>query len=210
MASNDLPIRKAPAGSAALRATVFLLASTAMVLAAWHANPTSGRASEQTDKKVESPWQRWLNEEVVYLISNEEKTAFEGLKTDEEREHFVQAFWDRRNPWPGSAWNQFKEEYYRRIAYANQHYASNKPGWKTDRGQRSTSCTARWMKSTLTPPPAATSAPSAKAVALLDCPFEDWRYANSNHGSLSIEFIDPSSSGEYRMTLDTEEKYKKL
>ncbi|MGO8789863.1 MAG: GWxTD domain-containing protein [Terriglobia bacterium] len=190
-------------------AAVVLLASTAMVLAAWHGNPNSGPASEQANKKVDNTWQRLRNEEVAYLISNEEKTAFESLKTDEEREHFLKAFWVRANPTPGSAGNEFRAEYYRRIAYANKHWAWNQPGWKTDRGH---------IYIMYGPPDEIDSHPSGgnykrpesegggSAVA---CPFEDWRYAHfQGLGSLSIEFIDPASSGEYRMTLDPKEKYK--
>jgi GWxTD domain-containing protein len=82
-----------------------------------------------------STYQRWLNEEVVYIITDEERAAFRKLATDEEREMFVEQFWERRNPNPGSPVNEFKKEYYRRIAYTNESFAtSRRSGWKTDRG----------------------------------------------------------------------------
>ena len=69
----------------------------------------------------------------AYIITDQERAAFKSLTTDEEREHFIEQFWLRRDPTPGTVENEFKEEHYRRIAYANEHYASSIPGWKTDR-----------------------------------------------------------------------------
>src|SRR5215469_15315210 len=86
-------------------------------------------------KELESPYKKWLDEEVPYIITGEERAAFKKFSTDDERESFIENFWERRNPNPGSPENEFKEEYYRRIAYANEHYASGIPGWKTDRGR---------------------------------------------------------------------------
>jgi len=86
-------------------------------------------------KEMESPYKKWLDEEVPYIITDEERAAFKKLTTDEEREQFIEQFWERRNPNPGSPENEFKEEYYRRIAYSNEHFASGIPGWKTDRGR---------------------------------------------------------------------------
>jgi len=202
---------KAPSGIwAPALAAVVLMVTTAMVLAAWHVNPNSSPASEQTDKNVDNPWQKWLKEDVVYIISDQEKTAFEHLGTDEERQHFVEEFWARRNPTPGAPENEFKKEHYRRIAYANKHWAWNLPGWKTDRGR---------IYILHGPPDEIDSHPTGSSYmrpesegggSAMTCPFENWRYSHfEGIGSLSIEFVDPSSSGEYRMTLDPKEKYKK-
>src|SRR5438067_2326971 len=86
-------------------------------------------------KELETPYRKWLNEDVSYIITDEERAAFKKLQTDEEREQFIEQFWLRRDPTPDSVENEFKEEHYRRIAYANEHYASGIPGWKTDRGR---------------------------------------------------------------------------
>lgn len=148
---------------------------------------------------------------MLHIITDEEKAAFERLNTDQERQHFVEQFWSRRDPTPGTAENEFKEEHYRRLAFANQHFASSQPGWKTDRGR---------IYIRYGPPDEIDSHPSGMSykrpysegggIATL-YPFEDWRY---NHfdgmGTLTIEFIDISSSGEFRMTLDPKDKYKKL
>jgi len=92
------------------------------------------RRQKAAQKEMESAYKSWLDEEVPYIITAEEKAAFKKLTTDDEREAFIENFWERRNPNPGSPENEFKEEYYRRIAYANEHYASGIPGWRTDRG----------------------------------------------------------------------------
>ena len=92
------------------------------------------KKQKELEKELMGPWKKWLNEDVVYIITDEEKQAFKRLKTDEERQQFVEQFWLRRDPTPDTEENEFKEEHYRRIAYANDHYASGIPGWKTDRG----------------------------------------------------------------------------
>src|ERR1035437_726472 len=87
------------------------------------------------EKELATPYKKWLEEEVPYIISNEERAAFLQLQTNEEREQFIEAFWQRRDPTPDTVENEFKEEHYRRIAYSNEHFASGIPGWKTDRGR---------------------------------------------------------------------------
>jgi len=98
----------------------------------------AAKARSKRDKdlfnELDSQYKKWLNEDVVYIISPEERSSFLHLSTNEEREQFIEAFWQRRNPDPDSAENTFKEEHYRRIAYANEHFSSGIPGWKTDRG----------------------------------------------------------------------------
>ena len=86
-------------------------------------------------KELDAQYKQWLNEDVVYIISPEERTAFLQLSTSEEREQFIEQFWLRRSSNPDLPENDFKEEHYRRIAYANENFASGIPGWKTDRGR---------------------------------------------------------------------------
>src|SRR5579884_2212677 len=103
------------------------------------AKPMSEKERKAREKKLrkelESPWKQWLDVDVAYIITDEERQAFKRLNTDEERQQFVEQFWLRRDPTPDTEENEFKEEHYRRIAYANEHYASGIPGWKTDRGR---------------------------------------------------------------------------
>src|SRR6201986_2793956 len=86
-------------------------------------------------KELETPWKKWLNEDVAYIITDEERKAFKQFSTDEEGEQFVEQFWLRRDPPPDTVENEFKEEHYRRIADANEHFAAGIPGWRTDRGR---------------------------------------------------------------------------
>src|SRR6201984_2689400 len=86
-------------------------------------------------KELDAQYKQWLQEDVVYIISPEERTAFLQLSTSEEREQFIEQFWLRRSGNPDLQENDFKEEHYRRIAYANEHFASGIPGWRTDRGR---------------------------------------------------------------------------
>ena len=72
---------------------------------------------------------------MAYIITDAERNAFKSLQSDPELEHFIEQFWQRRDPTPGTVENEFKEEHYRRIAYANDHFAGGIPGWKTDRGR---------------------------------------------------------------------------
>jgi GWxTD domain-containing protein len=81
------------------------------------------------------PYEKWLNEDVRWIINDQERAEFEKLSDDIQRDQFVEAFWERRNPTPGATGNTFKEEHYRRLAYSNEHFAQGIPGWKTDRGR---------------------------------------------------------------------------
>ncbi len=96
-----------------------------------------GAKARQTSIKIleHFGFKKWLDEDVRYIITDEERAAFKTLTTDQQRDDFVEAFWDRRNPSPGSEENQFKEEHYARFVYANERFAASIPGWKTDRGR---------------------------------------------------------------------------
>src|SRR3979411_2465123 len=85
--------------------------------------------------ELKKAYKDWLEKDVLYIITDEERKAFKKLQTDDERERFIEEFWRRRDPDPDTDENEFREEYYERIAYANEHYASGIPGWKTDRGR---------------------------------------------------------------------------
>lgn len=88
-------------------------------------------------QKLPERYQKWLDEEVVYIITSVEKDVFLKLRTDRERDLFIEAFWNHRDPTPSSPTNEFKTEHFRRIAYANQQLGREGavPGWKTDRGR---------------------------------------------------------------------------
>ena len=162
----------------------------------------------QLKKELETPWKKWIDNDVTYIITDEERKAFKRFNTDEEREQFVEQFWLRRDPTPDSMENEYKEEHYRRIAYANERYASGIPGWKTDRGR---------IYITFGPPDEIESHPSGGTYQrpmaegggeTSTYPFEDWRYRyiDGIGNDVNIEFVDPTMTGEYRMTMDPSEK----
>jgi len=127
--------------------------------------------------------------------------AWSRLGTDEEREQFIEQFWLRRDPTPDTAENEYKEEHYRRIAYANERYASGIPGWKSDRGH---------IYIVFGPPDEIESHPSGGRYdgTTTTYPFEKWRYRwiEGIGTDIVIEFVDKSGSGEYRFTMDPSEK----
>jgi GWxTD domain-containing protein len=99
------------------------------------AQKTDRKKEAATKKELASSYRIWLEQDVAYIMTDEERRAFLELGNDDEREQFVEQFWLRRDPTPETAENEYKEEHYRRIAYANDHFASGIPGWKTDRGR---------------------------------------------------------------------------
>lgn len=98
-------------------------------------HPSRTRQTTSREEQKLSPYQEWLDEDVAYIITGEEKSNFLKLTTNQDRDRFIVNFWEQRNPDPGSGSNPFREEHYRRLAYVNQHFASDVPGWKTDRGR---------------------------------------------------------------------------
>ena len=166
------------------------------------------RKEARLKKELETPWKKWQNEDVAYIITDEERKAFKQFQTDEEREQFVESFWLRRDPTPDTIENEFKEEHYRRIAYANEHYASGIPGWKSDRGRiYITFGPADEVESH--PSGGSYQRPSAEGGGTTSTyPFEDWRYRyiEGIGNDVMIEFVDPTMTGEYRMTMDPSEK----
>jgi GWxTD domain-containing protein len=166
------------------------------------------RRAKKTLKELDTPYKQWLNEDVVYIISPDERNAFLQLATNEEREQFIEQFWLRRSANPDLPDNDFKEEHYRRIAYANEHYASGIPGWKTDRGR---------MYIMWGPADEVDSHPTGGTYdrpmdegggSTTTYPWETWRwrYLEGIGENVILEFVDPSGSGEYHMTMDPSEK----
>jgi GWxTD domain-containing protein len=188
---------------------------------------TSGQAADDTDPLKRSPndkqkkvqkkalkielsktYKKWLNEDVVWIITDEERAAFKQLSNDEERDNFIEAFWQRRDPTPDTEENEYKEEHYRRIAYANEHFAAGIPGWKSDRGR---------IYIMYGPADEVDSHPSGGTYErpmeegggeTSTFPFEDWRYRylEGIGQEVIIEFVDSCMCGEYRMTIDRSEK----
>jgi GWxTD domain-containing protein len=159
-------------------------------------------------KEKTDTFKKWLEQDVSYIISDDERKAYKKLATDEEREQFIEQFWRRRDPDPDTETNEFLEEHYERIAYANQHFASGIPGWKTDRGR---------IYIMYGPPHERETHPTGGAYdrpsyhgggSTTTYPFEVWfyRYLPGIGSGIEIEFVDPTGTGEYRIARSPDEK----
>jgi GWxTD domain-containing protein len=165
-------------------------------------------AQKELKKELHGAYKTWLEQDVAYIISDEERKAFKNLSNDEEREAFIENFWLRRNPNPDSPENEFRDEHYRRIQYANDHFAAGKPGWKTDRGH---------IYISFGKPDSIDSHPSGGAYnrpmdegggSTSTFPFEVWhyRYLEGVGDNIDIEFVDTCQCGDYHFTIDRSEK----
>ena len=164
--------------------------------------------AKSLNQELSKTYKKWLDEDVVYIITDGERKAFKQLSNDEERDQFMEAFWQRRNPNPDSEDNEFKDEHYRRIEYANDHFAAGIPGWRTDRGR---------MYIKFGPADEVDSHPSGGTYQrpidegggeTSTFPFEDWRYRHLDEigEQVEIEFVDTCMCGDYHMTMDKNEK----
>jgi len=174
--------------------------------------PVSDKQKKENAKSLKQElsktYKRWLDEDVVYIITDEERKAFRQLSNDEERDQFIEAFWQRRDPTPDTEENEFREEHYRRIEYANEHFAAGVPGWRTDRGR---------IYIMYGPADEIESHPSGGEYQrpmeegggeTSTYPFEDWRYRyiEGIGQEVIIEFVDTCMCNEYHMTIDRSEK----
>src|SRR4026209_1385485 len=158
--------------------------------------------------ELKKAYKDWLDKDVPYVITDEERKAFKKLASDDERERFIEEFWRRRDPDPDTDENEFKEEYYERIAYANENFASGIPGWKSDRGRI-------WImygkpdERETHPSGGSYERPSYEGGGnTTTYPFEIWfyRYLAGVGSGVEIEFVDPTGSGEYRIARNPNEK----
>jgi GWxTD domain-containing protein len=172
-------------------------------------NEKQRKANEKALKQeLSKEMKRWLDEDVRWIITDEELTAFKQLSNDEERDQFIEQFWLRRDPTPDTVENEFKEEHYRRIAYANEHFQAGKAGFRTDRGR---------IYVMFGPPDEIEAHPSGGQYerpleegggSTSTFPFETWRYRYLEDigQEINIEFVDNCMCGDYHMALDRSEK----
>jgi GWxTD domain-containing protein len=158
--------------------------------------------------ELKGVYKKWVDEDVRWIITDQELQAFKSLSNDEERDQFIENFWLRRNPNPDSPENEFREEHYARIAYSNDHFAAGKPGWRTDRGH---------IYIAYGKPDSIDSHPSGGSYErpieegggnTSTFPFEIWhyRYLEGIGDNVDIEFVDTCMCGDYHMTIDRSEK----
>src|SRR5271168_4891631 len=166
------------------------------------------KQQKELKQELHGTYKKWVDEDVHWIITDQELKAFKSLSNDEERDAFIEQFWQRRNPSPDSPENEFREEHYRRIAYANEHFPAGKPGWKTDRGH---------MYISFGKPDSIDSHPSGGAYErpqdegggeTSTFPFEVWhyRYLEGIGDNIDIEFVDSCQCGDYHMTINRSEK----
>jgi len=159
-------------------------------------------------QELKGPYKKWVDEDVRWIITDQELQAFKSLGNDEERDQFIEQFWLRRNPNPDSPENEFREQHYQRIAYANEHFAAGKPGWRTDRGH---------IYISFGKPDSIDSHPSGGNYerpmeegggSTSTFPFEVWhyRYLEGIGDNIDVEFVDTCMCGDYHMTIDRSEK----
>jgi GWxTD domain-containing protein len=179
-------------------------------------DPLKRRLSDHEEKErrkstiaeLKGEYKKWLDEDVRWIITDEESKAFKNLANDEERDQFIEQFWLRRNPNPDSPDNEFRDEHYARIAYSNEHFAAGKPGWLTDRGH---------IYIAYGKPDSIDSHPSGGNYDrpmeegggnTSTYPFEIWhyRYLEGVGDNIDIEFVDTCMCGDYHATIDRSEK----
>ncbi|HEY3040943.1 MAG TPA: GWxTD domain-containing protein [Pyrinomonadaceae bacterium] len=202
-----------PYQKAALRLAIFSLVLAAATVSGFAQDPRQSQDDPMSKPRNVKPelkkaYKDWLEKDVTYVITDEERKAFKKLATDDERERFIEEFWRRRDPDPDTDENEFKEEYYERIAYANEHFASGIPGWKSDRGRI-------WImygkpdERETHPMGGSYERPSYEGGGNTSTyPFETWfyRYLPGVGSGVEIEFVDPTGSGEYRIARNPNEK----
>ena len=167
------------------------------------------RRERRLRKETEQHFKKWLEEDAGYIITREERDVFKDLGTDEEREQFIETFWQMRDPTPDTIENEYKEEHYRRIAYANEKWSVGRPGWKSDRGR---------TYILFGPPDNLDSKPAGSLYAddsegrrsrtRVTYAFETWFYGHLDGigQGIEIEFFDRNGDGDYRLLLDPTEK----
>jgi GWxTD domain-containing protein len=165
-------------------------------------------AQKDVRRELKGAYKSWLEQDVAYIITDEERAAFKNLSNDEEREAFIENFWLRRNPTPDSPENEFREEHYRRIAYANEHFAAGRAGWRTDRGH---------IYIAYGPADSVDDHPSGGTYHrpfeegggdTVTFPFEIWHYRHIDGigDDVQLEFVDTCQCGDYHFTIDRGEK----
>jgi GWxTD domain-containing protein len=174
--------------------------------------PVTEKVKKQQDRALKQEYgkvyKKWLDEDVRWIISDEEKSAFKQLSNDEERDSFIETFWLRRDPSPDTEENEFKEEHYRRIAYANEHFAAGVQGWRTDRG-RIYIMYGKADEIEAHPSGGFYQRPEEEGGGSTSTyPFETWRYRylEGIGQEIMIEFVDTCMCNEYHMTMDRSEK----
>ena len=151
----------------------------------------SAFSQDSNPAQLAPEYQKWLTEDVHWIIKSREQNAFLKLTSDPERDQFVTQFWERRNPHPDSNENSFKQEHYRRLAFSNEHFAAGIPGDKTDRGR---------IYVVFGPPDSIVKHP-AKSTSRPD---EIWEYRHipGKGHNVNFKFVDRCACGNFELDSD--------
>jgi GWxTD domain-containing protein len=142
---------------------------------------------QENSGQLTPEYEKWIKEDVGWIIKPGEQRQFLALATDKERDQFIVKFWEHRNPTPGTTENPFKDEHYRRLSFANQHFAENRPGWKTDRGR---------VYIVYGPPDVVTK----HAGSAIAAPEEIWSYMHMKVGdTVFVRFVDECRCGKFSL-----------
>ncbi len=187
--------------------TLLLLVLTIPVLAPSVFPSPQEKGDKARREEGADQFKKWLDQDVVYIISDEERAVFQKLSTPVEKEQFIEQFWKRRDPNPRTPENEYREEHYRRIAYANDHFTAGIPGWLTDRGR---------IYIIQGPPDEIESHPTGGFYdrpreqgggSTTAYPFEKWWYRHiEGVGAVAMEFVDRDGSGDYALAVSADEK----
>lgn len=192
---------------------LLLILSLAMANYGWAQSQSEQKKKKKKNnqtqsEEIEDYFKKWLEEDVVYIITEEEEQIFKSLSTLEEKDNFIEQFWRRRDPNPRTIENEFKEEHYRRIAYANEKFASGDPGWVTDRG-RTYIIHGEPVEITRRPDGGAYIRPMNEGGGYTAVyPYEVWRYhyIEGLGNDIELEFVDQTNTGAYKLAVFAWEK----
>jgi GWxTD domain-containing protein len=157
------------------------------------------QAQQAVAPSAQTAFNKWLNEDVFWIITDPERAAFQKLQTDDERQSFIESFWLRRDPTPDTPVNEFRLEHYRRLQWANDQFRGTYEGWKTDRGMVYVRFGAPDEKDTH--PATANSAAS-----------ETWKYRmiEGLGQDVVFQFVETAAAKDYQLNLSPAEKDRLL
>src|SRR4029450_4779612 len=187
--------------------TALLLVSFSISSLAQQTQRNPEEQPRKVKQELKKAYVEWIND-VDPILTQSERDAWKKLATDEEREQFIKVVWDSRDPDPDTEENEFKEQFYERIAYANEHLTSGKAGRLTDRGR----VYIKFGK-----PDEIESHPAGGSYerpswegggSTTTYPFEKWFYRHipNVRSGIELEFVDPTGSGEFRLARNPDEK----
>ena len=189
-------------------ATALLLVSlSSLSISAQQPNPNPQEQPHKVKREVKKAYVDWIND-VDLILTQSERDAWKKLATDEEREKFIEDFWRSRDPDPDTEENEFKEQFFERMTYANEHFSSGKPGRLTDRGRIYIKF-GKPDEIESHPGGGYYQRPSDEGGGSTSTyPFEKWfyRYLPNINSGIELEFVDPTGSGEYRLARNPDEK----